>query len=227
MLSVAAVNTLVAVRLRCGLVALAIATAACGSSSAASSSPSSTGATSASGPVCGPQAARTVAQDTVARVYVAQGAISGCARDSSRRYLLGRATTCIRSARAGPFALAATVVAYAVERCGVDTGSAVVVVRRLSTGAQLRSLPATTGPLSPESYQHVGSLAVRVDGSVAWIGVASSIIRHSQTIEVHRADRRGTAELDSGLAIGPGSLRLHGTTLSWRHADLLRAATLL
>jgi hypothetical protein len=126
-----------------------------------------------------------------------------------------------------PFALAATVVAYGLERCGIDTGSAVVIVKRLSTGRQLRSLPATTGALSPESYQHVGSLAVRADGSVAWIGVATSIIRHSQTIEVHRADGRGIAELDSGLAIDPRSLRLHGTTVSWRHADLLRAATLL
>jgi hypothetical protein len=124
-------------------------------------------------------------------------------------------------------ALAGAVVAYGLESCGVDTGSAVVIVERLATGRKLRTLPATTGALAPESYQRVGSLVVRPDGAVAWIGTASSIVRSSRSIEVHRADGRGQVELDSGLAIDPSSMRLHGTTLSWRHADLVRSASLL
>ena len=160
-------------------------------------------------------------------MYVTRGVLYGCASGSTRRYQLGNAAACIRTARAGPVALAGTVVAYGLESCGVDTGSAVVVVRRLSTGLRLRSLPATTGTLGPESYQRVSSLVVRPDASVAWIGTASSIIRHTQTIEVHRADTRGLAELDAGAGIGPSSMRLHGRQVSWHHDGAVRSAPLL
>lgn len=206
-------------------------TTACGSSSAADSTPTAHGTTAGSSapraPACGPAAARTLAQVLAARVYEAQGQVYGCARGSTRRYQLGSATNCLRSARVRPVALAGSVAAYGLERCGVDTGSAAVLVKRLSTGRQLRSLPATSGRPAPESYQQVASLVVRADGAVAWIGAGSSIIRHSQTIEVHRADGRGTAELDAGPGIGPTSLRLHGRKLTWRHGGAMRTATLL
>lgn len=216
-------------RLRPALLAVVVLTAACGSSSAANSTSTATRstATTAPRPACGPPNAKTLAHNGVARVYTVRESVYGCSRASGRSYRLGSVTTCIRSARAGPVALAGAVVAYGLETCGVDTGSAVVIVERLSTGRKLRSLPATTGQRAPESYQQVGSLVVRSDGAVAWIGTASSIVRHSRSIEVQRADRRGLAQLDSGLALAPRSLRLRGTILSWRHADLVRSASLL
>ena len=122
--------------------------------------------------------------------------------------------------------VAGELAAYGLERCGVDAGFSNVVVRRLTDGAQLRSLPATTKPLGPESYHSVGSLVLKSDGAVAWIGVGSSILRRGSYAEVHRADRRGQALLDSGAAIDPRSLKLNGSTLSWRHANLTRGSSL-
>jgi hypothetical protein len=123
-------------------------------------------------------------------------------------------------------ALAGTTVAYGLETCGVDTGSSEVIVRRLTDGRTLKTVAATTGPQAPESYQLVGSVVVKRDGALAWIGVDDSFIRHSQEVEVHRVDRRGEAELDSGAAIEHGSLRLHGSTLTWRDGAATKSATL-
>src|SRR5205807_607519 len=122
-------------------------------------------------------------------------------------------------------ALSGTTLAYGLESCGVDTGSSSVVVRRLSDGRQLRLLPATTGQLAPESYQLVGSVVVKSDGAVAWIAAANSVVRQSGSVEVHRADRRGHAALDSGPSIEAGSLRLRGSTLTWRHGAATKSAS--
>jgi hypothetical protein len=176
---------------------------------------------------CGPASAHTLAIDSVARVYDSGGTVYGCVRGASASRRLGSAQFCIRSARVAPVALAGETVAYGLETCGVDTGFGNVVVRRLSDGRQLRSLAATTNPLPPESYQRVDSLVVKTDGAVAWIGVASSIVRRGEGVEVHRADKRGAAELDSGTAVDKGSLRLRGSTLTWSHAGAVRSATLL
>ncbi len=118
--------------------------------------------------------------------------------------------------------------AYGFTTSGVDTGFAEVIVRRLDDGRQLRVAPATMKPLAPESFQSVDSVVVKLDGAVAWTAHASSIIRRGTDIEVERADARGHALLDSGS--GPGidvhSLRLHGSTLSWRHRTVTRSASL-
>ena len=226
------VRTLDRVRVRCGLLALVVVIAACGSSTAAestssrSTSATTTEATGSSLP-CGPGTAKTVASDTVARVYETGGLIYACARGSGRRYRLGDARTCVRTERAGPVALSGTTLAYGLESCGVDTGSSSVVVRRLSDGRQLRMLPATTAQLAPESYQLVGSIVVKADGAVAWIGAAKPIFRQSGSVEVHRADRRGQAKLDSAPSIEAGSLRLRGSIVTWRHGTGTKSATLL
>jgi hypothetical protein len=207
-----------------------VAIAACGSSTAAGSSRASSQVVTASGSdaslPCGPASARTLAVDSLARVYESGGSVYACVRGASTARRLGSAQSCIRSQRAGPVALAGETVAYGLESCGVDTGFGSVVVRRLSDGQQLRSLAATTQPLLPESYQQVSSLVVKSDGAVAWIGVAKSIIRHGENVEVHKADKRGAAELDSGTAVGQSSLRLRGSQVTWRHAGAVRSATL-
>jgi hypothetical protein len=152
--------------------------------------------------------------------------VFGCSVKGHKVFALGQTTSCVRSRRVAPVTVAGELAAYGLEQCGVDTGSTNVVVRRLTDGASLRSLPATTKPLGPESYQSVSSLVLKGDGAVAWIGVGHSIVRRGSSAEVHRADRRGQALLDSGTAIDPRSLRLHGSTLSWRHADFTRSASL-
>jgi hypothetical protein len=126
----------------------------------------------------------------------------------------------------GPLALAGVTVAYGLSRFGVDTGTARVVVRRLTDGVVLREASATARVPGAESYQSVGALVVKPDGAVAWIGDGHSIIGRGSVVEVHRYDRRGQAELDHGSGIVSGSLRLHGSQLTWTNSGRLRSATL-
>lgn len=119
------------------------------------------------------------------------------------------------------------VAAYALVSFGVDTGPVEVVVVRLSDDQELGRFPATNGPFA-ESFQSIGSIVVASDGAVAWIGRQTSIGRSGPMIQVLEA--RGSAsagtQLDSGTAIALGSLRLQGSTLTWRHGSATRHATL-
>jgi hypothetical protein len=122
--------------------------------------------------------------------------------------------------------VAGDLAAFGREECGVDTGSTEIVVRRLTDGRRLRIAAATTSP-GVESFQSVGSLVLQRDGAVAWIGDGSSIIRHAHKVEVYKAERNGPLKLlDSGLAVAPGSLRLHGSRLSWKHGGSTRTSSL-
>ncbi len=93
-------------------------------------------------------------------------------------------------------------------------------------GKRLMSFVATTNPLGPESYQSVDSLVLKSDGAVAWIGVASSIVRHGNDIEVHKTEQHAQVLLDSGPGIDPSSLRLRRSVLTWKRANLTRQAGL-
>jgi hypothetical protein len=160
-------------------------------------------------------------------VYVVNGTAYGCSVvHAARRYPLGQRATCLGTPRVGPVAVAGELAAYGLERCGVDTGFTQVVIRRLTDGRQQRSFVATTNPLGPESYQSVGSLVLKSDGAVAWIGVTSSIVRHGNDIEVHRAEQHAQLLLDSGPGIDPASLRLRRSVLTWRRANRTRRAGL-
>jgi hypothetical protein len=195
-------------------VAILILTAACGSASATASAQ------------CGPSGAHTLAADSRARVYASGGGVYGCANSSGHSYLLAPNESRLGQRRVGKVALAGVDAAYSETTYGVDTGSATVTVRRLDTGRTLRSLAAMTQPVGPEAFESVDSLVVKANGSVAWIVVASSIVRHSSQTEVNRADRRGEARLDTGPGIGSSSLRLRGSELSWSAGGATRTATL-
>ncbi|HUE25796.1 MAG TPA: hypothetical protein VMP89_03410, partial [Solirubrobacteraceae bacterium] len=128
---------------------------------------------------------------------------------------------------AGPVALAGQDVAYGLTTFGVDTVTATVVVRNLADGKEIRNEPATTRPLGPEFFQSVASIVVRPDGAVAWIGEGGSVISgRTRDVEVDRADAHGLAKLDSGSGIEDRSLRLRGSTLTWRHDGRTRSASL-
>jgi hypothetical protein len=103
--------------------------------------------------------------------------------------------------------------------------TASVVVRRLTDGAQLKQFAATNA-VGAESFRSVGSIALRPDGAVAWIGSERSIIAHRGATEVHAAGAGGDHVLDSGSGIDPASLRLHGTTLTWVNGGVTRHGTL-
>jgi hypothetical protein len=153
--------------------------------------------------------------------------VYGCSRGSARSFRLGSAGNCVAHARVSRVALAAATVAYGLERCGIDTGSTEVVVRQLGDGVQLASFPSTVKPLPPEAYSVVDSLVVRRDGAAAWIASAKSIVGHGEPdVEVHSVRGAHGKLLDSGPSIQPGSLRLHDSSLTWRHGRATRSAVL-
>jgi len=178
------------------------------------------------GGTCGRQQGHTLVQNGSARVYTLNGGVYACAIPNGVSYHLGSASVCVGTQRAAPVAIAGRLVAYGLEQCGVDTGSTVVVVRRVTNGKRLRSDPAIAGAAGPESYQTVESLVVKRDGSDAWIVVTNSLAGHGSNIEVRAHSKSGPALLDSGFGINPSSLRLRGSKLSWRHGGQRRTATL-
>jgi hypothetical protein len=180
------------------------------------------GGTAAAASPCAPAGAHVKLTDRRAQVYGLGKAIYACDRRTRRTTKLGQATICNLAARVDHVALAGDSVAYGLDRCGVDTGFTTVAVRRVSDGKRLHSFAAVTGPGLVESYQSIDSLIVTPKGAVAWIATDSSIIGHGRRLEVH-ANRR---LLDSGPAIAPTSLRLHGSILSWRDGAATRTAKL-
>lgn len=128
------------------------------------------------------------------------------------------------ASRIAPVAVSGTLAGYGSERCGVDTGSSEVVVRRLSDGHTLATEPATTSRLGPESYVSVSALVLAPDGAAAWISVGGSIVGHRRLVEVHALDPRGERTLDAGSSIAPTVLRLEGATVRWRHGGVWRSA---
>jgi hypothetical protein len=182
----------------------------------------SCGAASVASSPCAPAGAQVKLADGRAQVYALQNAIYACDRRTHRTIRLGQKTICVGTARVDDTALAGDTVAYGLDRCGVDAGFTIVIVRRVSDGKRLHSFRAITGPGLVESYQSINALIVKPNGAVAWIATDSSIIGRGKRIEVHANSRL----LDSGAAIVPTSLRLHGSTLSWRDGASTRTARL-
>lgn len=153
--------------------------------------------------------------------------VYGCSGATKRRTFLGTDSTCVMTRRVGPVALTGNLVAYGSESCGVDTGFAQVVVRRLSDGAWLLNARSHLLPLGPESWERVDSIVLDAHGGVAWIASGFSVIAHQgEDIEVAEAYLRTERLLDEGASIGRDSLRIHGATIRWRHANSWRSAPL-
>jgi hypothetical protein len=207
---------------RAGALGLVVLLVACGSSPAnpSVSRPAGTGGRG----FCGPAGAKTLAADGRVRVYVLHEAVYGCSVALGRSFHLGHSTRSIREPRVGPVAVAGDLAAHGMQRFGVDTVQASVVVRRLTDGKVLEELPATR-TVGAESFQSIGSVVVRASGAVAWIGSQTSIIGGRRGVtEVHADGAGGNRVLDAastrparpaGAIIEPASLRLHGTRLTW------------
>lgn len=212
-------------RCRCLALSLLLTLAACGSSSAASEQSGTTGTTATHRTAsCGPAGARTLAASSDARVYVSGESVYGCA-NGGPSYKLGASGQVVRENRVGPVAVAGKDAGYGVASFGVDTGYTEVVVRNLATGQELHSAVASRKFLV-ESFKVVDSIVVKSDGSVAWISEVTSVVSHRPYLEVHRLDSRGEAILDTGSGITTRSLRLRGSTLTWRDGSRTRTASL-
>jgi len=211
-------------------VAIAVALTACGSSSGRSgivSTATSTGGSAHHAAACHPPGTRTLAAAGAARVFAAGTSVYACSERTGRRTYLGQTRSCIRTPRIGVLAAAGDLAAYALQLCGIDTGRAQVIVRRLTDGRQVLSAPAFTGALGPESYTTVDALVLRADGGLAWIASGSSVVRPTRNREVHRRQHAGPSLLDAGVHIAPASLRLRGASqVSWTDGGTARTATL-
>lgn len=183
----------------------------------------------ASGPAhCLPRSAHTLAVDRTARVFSLHGSVYGCIDATGGRRNLGGGGICnAPPGRVAPVGLTGEIVAYGLERCGVDTGFSTIVVRDLATGRRLADRPAAILPVGPESYVSVASLVLQSDGAVGWIAGDSSLVSHrGTTFEVHRFEGGKSSLLDSGRAIQPTSLRLAGSRMTWRDGGVTRSASL-
>jgi hypothetical protein len=174
---------------------------------------------------CGPDSARTIAGDAVARVYASGGSAYGGVTGGTRSYRLGRTDHSIGAARIEAVRVSGRIAAYGLRTSGVDTGYATVNVRRLTTGTLLTQRPATTR-VGVEGFQSIDSLVLKADGAVAWIATAHSIGLPTFIRQLQRLDDRGFRVLDFGPNVAAVSLALHGSTLSWKHRTAVRTATL-
>jgi len=98
----------------------------------------------------------------------------------------------------------------------------------LRTG-RVRTFEIAT-PIQNSVCYGVGSLALKADGAIAWIGTNflgfACISPPGPEIEVRRHDRRGLSILDRGTRIVPGSLHLFKGILSWTDGGVKRTSAL-
>jgi hypothetical protein len=87
--------------------------------------------------------------------------------------------------------------------------------------------PATARRLGVEFFESIVAVVVTPGGAVGWIAQGGSVIHAGHgVVEVSKADARGRALLDSGAGIDGRSLRLLGSTVSWRHGGRVETARL-
>jgi hypothetical protein len=172
---------------------------------------------------CRPTAdSTTIAQNPVARVFTAaDGNDYACLFSVGRAfYLSGAEHYDYRLVHfSGPY------VAYVQNIEASDDNIGEIDLR---TG-RLRTFVIAT-PIENSVCYGVGSLALKADGGIAWIGTNflgfACISPPGPEIEVRRHDRRGLRLLDSDRRIVPGSLRLLKGVLSWTDRGVKRTSTL-
>lgn len=174
-----------------------------------------------------------LAEDTRAVVYKAPssegltGHIFACAYGARRSYDLGYSPEGGSAGfiGTGPFALAGSVVAYAVEKSFTSAHSfAEIWVRNLANGELIYKEP--NGPPAEPGDVGLGettAIVVKRDGSVAWITRASEALG---SVQVRSIDETGSHLLAASPEIGPRSLALAGSTLYWTQAGKPMSAVL-
>jgi hypothetical protein len=172
---------------------------------------------------CFPARTKTVFQTSRVRVYYSAAQRPfGCLLARGLRVALDRFVDPYYApgdARLGQLRLAGETLGYT----WIDPGIPAVYVHavNLRYGLTLRRVQITPVAILEPSAVSVPSLAVRGgSGALAWVQ------RLEGETSVWVADRRGTRRLDAGAGIQPTSLRLRGTTLTWRSGGARRRATL-
>jgi hypothetical protein len=143
------------------------------------------------------------------------------------------------SGAVGPYRLAGNYVAYFLSFYEIESGPIYrVMVRDLRTGrfrhveAAYSDLPAPEDDDYGESAAKIKGLVLKRNGSVAWLSCFTDEPGRCRgpaeyvEWEAWRADTRGRKLLDASADVRLRSLRLEGSTLTWRHGTEARTATL-
>jgi hypothetical protein len=224
---------------------------------AATPSIGSAGATGAPVKTCGPSYGKTLIGGRRARIYSVTGSeplstehIFGCLISDSRAWKLSPlGEEKFGGARLErPILLRAPWAGGLVRSHGIDTYRVAVFARDLHTGA-VTKCPAGGG-IAPRRGGWVDMVALRGNGSTAWIGshymYVPGIVSHGTPYETgefgiwsppsppHRilqeqvmaCTASGGQLLDQGTSIDPKSLKLNGSNLTWTDAGETRSAVL-
>jgi hypothetical protein len=172
---------------------------------------------------CGPTAdSTTIAQNGSARVFT-----SADGNDYACLYSVGRAFY-LSGAEHYDYRLVHFSGPYVAYVQNIEASDDNIGEMDLRTG-RLRTFVIAT-PIQNSVCYGVGSLALKADGAIAWIGTNflgfACISPPGPEIEVRRHDRRGLNILDSGRRIVPGSLHLLKGVLSWTDGGVKRKSTL-
>lgn len=166
--------------------------------------------------------------------------IRGCVRSQPRSYKLGEPRESSGGAAAQSFGgighevLGGTMVAYeefagAANFEGLTEASWLVIVRDLRSGRLLHKVATGTRVKARAGFVGVGraaSIVVRSDGAVAWIAENYERSGREKYFEVHAADKKGSRVLAAGTRIDLRSLRLTGSTVSWKQRGRTSSAVL-
>jgi hypothetical protein len=160
-----------------------------------------------------------------------QEEVFGCTYGKRRSYAIGTRLA-LGSGGGGVdrFTLGGPVLAYESRFTDQSGDLWQLVVVDLNSGIVLHAVP-TGVPVEPsEHYEGVGpavAIVVKGDGSIAWI--ADDFERTAGTqkyYDVEATDHSGSRLLASGTNIKPSSLKLVGSTVSWRQAGKSASAVL-
>ena len=195
-------------------VAVVMAGCAVGAAAASAGGPAATARTASRG--CYPKGSTTIAQDKAGRFYSSGGSPS-----DTRWYVC--AFNQGTSRKLGYTAIPYEWVPSDAKVSGRDVAFFVVFTH--GPGASVRVIDMLTGhsTFSGSGGFSAGSLALKADGSVAWIASVPGPAG-SRSWDVRRHDSTGTATVDSGPQIDPGSLAAGGSWLYWTNAGSPRSA---
>jgi hypothetical protein len=162
---------------------------------------------------CAPHGAKILATSSRSRIYSLKGAIYGCL--GTRSTLLAGGPSSGPATHVGVYALSGRYAGTDVVQMGVDNLASTVFVTNLATGGTVATAPATTPERRGESFVTVTAMKVTSSGALAWIGRRSAIGAPTPVFEVHTLRGGSNHVLATGTKIGPTSLALKGSTLSW------------
>jgi len=164
---------------------------------------------------CHPRGSETAAQNEVGRFYTYQASYWYCAFKRRRPHQLAP----IEKYNYYFDTLAGRHFGFALWVNGAF--DSVQVIDMVAGKRIFRAPPAGPEPPDGGIDPEVRSLVLKRDGSIAWIAT-----NWAEVPEVRRHDKAGSALVDSGTAIDPGSLGLGGSRIYWMRGGSARWATL-